>query len=200
MSRTRMFPVPILILVLAGLTPRAVAESLDPPNVFEPPEHEPGASLRITVDNDLRELFVNGELVQVDPETASNWTLTSVVPLSLQPGRNVIAIKATDGGVIAGLLAELTVDHSTLVSNEAWKVHHDAPEGWSDPAFDDSTWKAATPYGDHPGGVWGTRVMGMDGSGATWIWNEVNTLNGEIEPTVYFRFTFHVRAGWVASP
>lgn len=200
MSRTRLFLAPTLMLALAGLTPGALAESLQPANVLEPPDHGPQATLRITVDNVLEALVVNGVTVEVDPETASDWTRTSNVSFPLQPGRNVIAVKATDGGVIAGLLAELKVEQSTLVSDEAWRVHHDAPEGWSDPAFDDSTWKAATPYGDHPGGVWGTRVAGMDGSDATWIWNEVNTLNGEVEPTVYFRLTFLVRPGWVIDP
>jgi len=193
----------MLLALLAGLLclPGGVsAESLQRPELYDPPENPPGASLRITVDNDLRELYVNGQAQELDPESSGDWTLTSTHRFALQPGRNVIAIKATDGGVIAGLLAELQVQDSRLVSGESWKVHHDGPEGWERPEFDDRDWKAASCYGTHPGGIWGTRVQGMDGSNATWIWNEVNTLDGEIEPTVYFRFTFLVQPGWVAAP
>ncbi len=191
MSKTWMFLVPALMLLQTGFASIAVAT---------PPAHPPQGTLRITVDNVAEALYVNGEPVALDPLSAHDWMRTSVATFPLLPGRNVIAVKGTDGGVIAGLLAELKVGGSTLVSGEAWRVHHDAPEGWEKPAFDDSAWSSATPYGDHPGGVWGTRVSGMDGAEATWIWNQVNTLNGEIEPVVYFRFTFQVEPGWIATP
>lgn len=180
-------------MLLATVTPVQAGQPADPGPL-------PGATLRITVDNVLDALHVNGQPVAVDPETAADWTRTSTVTFPLQPGRNVIAIKAVDQGVIAGLLAELTVGDSVLDTSEAWRVHHAADEGWEQPGFDDSAWKPASVYGDHPGGVWGTRVQGMDGSTATWIWNEVNTLDGEVESTVYFRFTFEVALGWIATP
>jgi hypothetical protein len=183
------------VLVLLALAGPWSAEARDP----AAPEQPPAATLRITVDNVLEALHVNGQAVTLDPATAVDWTQTSTHVLTLQRGRNVIAVQAADQGVIAGLLAELTVGCSVLDSSEAWRVHHEAPEGWEQPGFDDSSWKPASVYGDHPGGVWGTRVQGMDGSTATWIWNEVNTLDGEIEPTVYFRFTFVVVPGWTVS-
>ncbi len=193
MTRFPTFAGSVALIVLLGSPLSAWAgPPVDPGPV-------PDATLRITVDNVLEALHVNGHAVAVDPATAVDWTQTSTHVLALQPGRNVIAVKAVDQGVIAGLLAELTVGCSVLDSSEAWRVHHDAPEGWEQPDFDDSSWKPASVYGDHPGGVWGTRVQGMDGSTATWIWNEVNTLHGEIEPTVYFRFTFEVAPGWVVS-
>jgi hypothetical protein len=193
MTRFLMFSSSMAMIVMLGSPCSAWA---GPPAA---PAFPPEATLRITVDNVLEALFVNGRAVAVDPETAADWLHTSTVTFALQPGRNVIAVRAADQGVIAGLLAELTVGCSVLDSGEAWRVHHDAPEGWEQPGFDDSSWKPASVYGNHPGGVWGTRVQGMDGSTATWIWNEVNTLNGEIEPTVYFRFTFEVVPGWVVS-
>ena len=97
------------------------------------PAAPPSATLRITVDNLLEALYVNGQPVPVDPESAGDWMLTSTVGLVLRPGENVLAIKAVDHGVIAGLLAELRVDDSVLVSGEAWRVHHAAPEGWEQP-------------------------------------------------------------------
>ncbi len=161
---------------------------------------QPQGVLRITADNVLAEVYLNGQPVTLDPETSADWLHAEGVVLPLQRGRNVLAVKAQDAGVVAGLLADLTVGGATLVSSEAWKVHHDAPAGWQTPYFDDSSWAPASTYGVYPGGVWGTRVQGMDGSTASWIWNEVNTLDGEVEPTVYFRFAFDVYPTWTAMP
>jgi len=162
----------------------------------------PLATLRITVDNAVEDLVVNDQVLRLEPESATDWTKGSTVNFEVRPGKNVIAIKAIDKGVIAGLLAELQVGPSVLVSGEAWKVALVAPEAWSTAAFDDSTWASATPYAPYGEGVWATRVAGLEGlsADASWIWTATNELNGAIDATAYFRFTFEVELAWTASP
>ena len=169
-------------------------------NVVFPRSCDPDAPrghLRITVDNVMTAMYVNGTELGIYGDEVTDWTRTSLVDVVLIPGRNVIAVQADDQGVIAGLLAELRVCDSVLGSTEAWRVSTTAPRGWYEPDFDDSSWAPASLYGDFPGGVWGTRVHGMDGARASWIWSDVNTQDGDIATPVYFRFTFELSPGWV---
>ena len=159
----------------------------------------PSGHMHITVDNVMAELWINGSRVEVPEETANDWTKMSSVGFPVREGRNVIAVKAVDQGVIAGLLADIEVGARTLVSDGSWKWALKEQDGWNGLEFDDSTWGDAHLYGQYPLGVWGTRVhgLGADDTDANWIWSPANILDGECDPVVFFRYAFVIEPGWV---
>jgi len=153
------------------------------------------AQLQITVDNVLEEVWLNGRSIEVDPATAGDWMKVSIIELELRQGKNVLAVKCTDHGVIAGLLADIRVRDVRLISSGAWKYSPVPVPDWQSEGFDDSPWPAAIEYAVHPlEGVWGTRVQGAELplDGAIWIWSGTNDLDGAIDSPVYLRFSFDI--------
>jgi hypothetical protein len=98
--------------------------------------------------NDLYDVFVNGVKVADGFKHMAPVAVTD----HLRPGPNCLAIEATPtsqpGWRNMALLAELTVNLADetrfVVTDDTWKTARDLPEGWTRPAFDDSTW--ATPF------------------------------------------------------
>lgn len=196
MTRIPLAPLALAALVGAGV---AAADPAPPSSHTTPPP--PTGTLRLTVDNTLLGLWINGEEIPPDVERGGDWTLPQTVEFGVQPGRNVIAVCGRDEGVIAGLLAEVQVGGATLVSDGSWRVTPEAPGEWWRVDFDDAAWSRASTYGDWPGGVWGTRVQGWDGisADASWIWTGTNELNGAVDEVAYFRLTFDLQLGWAAT-
>jgi hypothetical protein len=159
----------------------------------------PMAHMHITVDNVMAELWINGSRVDVPEFTAHDWTKMSSVSFPVRPGRNVIAVKAVDQGVIAGLLADIDLGVQTLISDSAWTWALSEQDGWHTVEFDDGAWRSARVYGQYPLGVWGDRIHGVGGddTDAVWIWSPANIHDGERDPVVYFRYVFEVEPGWV---
>lgn len=149
------------------------------------------AVMRITVDNVLKALFINGEEMQLGPG-AGDWTLADEIEFEKKAGKNVIAAHCTDAGVIAGLLADISFDDTVLVTDETWKFNTDEVNGWEEPDFDDTDWGNAVIYEQYPQGIWGRRVNGMNDplSEAFWIWSDTNVQDGQIDTPVFFRFRF----------
>ncbi len=116
------------------------------------------AKLAITADN-IYTLCVNGEQVGSDSE----WTNIEVYDVTsrIKPGRNVIAVKATDPGAdIGALLVECAVtyaDGSALIvgTDKTWKMSPDEAPGWTSADFDDSRWAAPKEIGKPPIAPWG---------------------------------------------
>ena len=148
--------------------------------------NQPPATLDLVIATDnANEVYLNGVLLG----SASNWAQSNNYNAALQNGPNVLAVKGIDHGGPAGLIAELTLPNGRMVSDASWKVSTTAPAGWEAFGFDDSSWSAATSYGQYGVANWYTNVSGFpNGSTAKWIWSADNN-NDDI---VYFRYTFTV--------
>jgi hypothetical protein len=135
----------------------------------------------VTCDNSY-DLYFNGTY----RGSGADWTVAQTYNLSMQAGKNVLAIRCADAGGLAGLLAELQVNGQRLGSNVTWKVSLNAPANWTDPNLDDSSWANATDYGAYGVGPWGTNVanMPLDTPGR-WIWSS----NNDLHDLVYVRVT-----------
>ena len=138
--------------------------------------------LFITADNELQ-VYIDGVDSEINTlSTTTDWQQTKVAKL---PRRSrVIAVKVTDRGVAAGLLASVTGDY--LLTDENWVVSDTLVDGWNKPEFDDSKWTKATTEGNHGVQPWGTRPQ--ISSNAKWIWNKDTTKQATTTTTtLYFR-------------
>lgn len=78
----------------------------------------------------------------------------------LRPGRNVLAMKATNRGGPAGLLVVLLWTDKTgkehrIESDPRWRATRDAGEDWIAVDYDDVQWSAAQAFGYPPSSPWG---------------------------------------------
>lgn len=127
-----------------------------------PPERLTSARAQLTAD-DQYELWVNGVKLS-ESLNPDGWRTPETVDLQphLVRGDNVIAIAARDVQNAEGLLFEADLLWSrnaiTVVSDGSWKAVGEAPEGWTEPGFDDSAWPDAVviaragepPWGEVP--------------------------------------------------
>lgn len=145
---------------------------------------EPEATITLSADN-AEEAWLNGDLLGI----SGNWFEASGYIETLKPGVNVLAVKASDAGGIAAMIAQLQWDDQIAVSDTSWKVARSAPSGWESPGFDDSQWLTATNYGAYGTAPWFKRIAGFpDDSTAQWIWTSDNSG----DDTAYFRYRFTV--------
>jgi alpha-L-rhamnosidase len=125
------------------------------------------ANLYVAVD-DQYTAFVNGQ----ELGTNAGWNNARKHDLAphLKPGKNVIAIKATNhggpGGVIAAIRIKLA-DGKTIErqSGTDWLVHTEEQENWTAVAFNDGGWAkavAVVEYGDPPWGAVSQRTPPRD--------------------------------------
>ncbi|MBI3923019.1 MAG: hypothetical protein HY318_16485, partial [Armatimonadetes bacterium] len=126
------------------------------------------AELRIAVD-DACEVYLNGARLG----THETWKQAASFPVEklLKSGRNVLSVRAENRSGPAqnpaGLIAFLPMTladgkQRAVVSDTSWRSAKDAPPEWSQPAFDDSTWKAAAVAAPLGKGPWGN-IAGLDG-------------------------------------
>jgi hypothetical protein len=185
--------------------PDAAASTPDAPVAVDPRcESTPidatfTAHLRITTDDEC-EVFVNGTSVGL----TTSWTspVTFDVGLFLHPSReNVVAIRGTnrfeqndrDRGIVGELTYEVdSVATALVVTDAAWKVSAAAEEaGWTDLAFDDSAWVAATEIAAHGEPPWGNILTTTS---AKWIWSAPVPVDVADKPdveTAFARRTFY---------
>lgn len=107
------------------------------------------AELRVSVDN-VGVTYVNG----LQLGTNEPWMSPAQYEVSqhLQAGENVIAVKATNQGGAAGLLASLVIDGKVEYgSSRTWKVTAEnviaGTSDWTIAAYDDSDWSDASDLG-----------------------------------------------------
>jgi len=121
------------------------------------------AAFRVSADDSLT-AFVNGERLG----SHSNWQTGREfhgLARHLRPGKNVLAIAATNGKAAvtqnpAGLIAALTIEFAdgtslTLQSDPTWRASRAEKADWQQIGFDDSAWTAAkfvARFGDSPWG------------------------------------------------
>jgi hypothetical protein len=114
----------------------------------------------ITADNSC-ELFVNGKSVA----KSDNWNVPvqADVADALIAGKNVVAIKAANGGSTpnpAGVIAEIAAlgddgKLQTLLSTDnSWRVSEKETAGWQKPEFSGSQWQPAIELGDSSAAPW----------------------------------------------
>ncbi len=96
----------------------------------------------VTADNEY-ELYVNGRRVGAgeDWEHPDSYDLAA----ALRAGRNVLAVRAGNTGLQAGLLLAarvITADgrETACLSGPEWRVSTEPPAGWQEPGFDDAGW------------------------------------------------------------
>jgi PKD repeat protein len=136
----------------------------------------------ITCDNGYT-LYFNGQQVG----TGGNWNSMQTCQVNLQSGKNVVAVKCTDAGGVAALLAEVRYGTTRAGTSASWKVSLTGPAGWETVAFDDSAWTSAKDYGTYGVAPWYTNVSGCPSdTPARWIWSS----NNDADNTVYVRFSF----------
>jgi len=107
-----------------------------------------------TADNSF-ELTINGKSLA----KSDNWGAPAQVDVtgSLAAGKNVVAVKAINGGNApnpAGVIGEIVVfgadgkRAAILATDDSWRVSEVDAAGWLKPDFEDSSWKSASALGD----------------------------------------------------
>jgi len=120
------------------------------------------AAVTITADN-AYELQVNGQKVGADGDwyTAETYDVATL----LKQGPNVIAVRVSNEGSIAGLLCEASIalengDLVRVATDKTWRMVKTPRDGWPATDFDDSGWgdpeeggapPGASPWGEVPG-------------------------------------------------
>jgi putative heme-binding domain-containing protein len=127
------------------------------------------AQLHVTADNRF-ELFVNGK----QAAAGADWRQMQVLDVTqhLVPGRNVVAVRATntDEGA-AGLAVRVIIkQHSGSFvgysSDRSWKTSVRRFQDWEQPQFNDANWVAAASFGLLGEALpWGNEVV-VAGEGA----------------------------------
>ncbi|NUM52282.1 MAG: family 78 glycoside hydrolase catalytic domain [Candidatus Hydrogenedentes bacterium] len=123
-------------------------------------KHIDSARTLIAADNSAS-VFVNGTPAGINPDyhIAGEFDIGEL----LKPGRNVVAVKAENGGESdnpAGLIGVVEVtfsDGSMLRSatDASWRVAKEDAANWTAPEFDDSAWAPAMELGPHGIKPWG---------------------------------------------
>jgi len=116
------------------------------------------ANIAVTADNSSI-VFINGHEIG----RSSDWRAASEFDITefLTAGANTIAIRASNDGGPAGLIAKATIEFQTgnpitIVTDAHWKSADAETSGWNSTTFDDSTWKSALELGDADTKPWGS--------------------------------------------
>ncbi|GEM_PF-1360109 len=152
----------------------------------------PEAELHITC-NDNYIAYINGVRVGGDVEELGGDIHTAehyAVGKHLRPGKNVLAVIGENLGGMAFLVLELVFQNENtsgsptgeraprIVSDTQFRISAQAPEGWTQPDFDDSSWDQASSVDDIVGPQWGT-ISGVEMQIDTQI-HDVRNLTGKI--------------------
>ena len=101
-----------------------------------------------------------------------NWRQATEVVLNAAPGHHVLAIRVHDiGGVIAGFLAQVTIDGTvfSLTGDGSWLHQTNPSPGFFVVGLDDSTWQPAKKCPDTS--PWGSAPRTLTSVGAEWVYD-----------------------------
>jgi alpha-L-rhamnosidase len=128
---------------------------------FDLPEEEITSAVSAFAVDNSHKLFVNGTEVL----SGTDFRIAGLAEIShvLKPGKNVLAIAATNEGNSpnpAGLIGMVRIrfgnrSEVAILSDDSWKVSREAAENWTQTDFEDSGWSSATvihPFGQGPWG------------------------------------------------
>ncbi|ESO04904.1 hypothetical protein HELRODRAFT_171906 [Helobdella robusta] len=108
------------------------------------------AVLKMSVDDELKELYVNGLNIPVVPATFPNallWNVPDTYKLTCRV-LYVLAMKGWNNGYYGGFVASTADDY--ILTNSTWKCSMTYYEGWYEINYNDSLWSAAY-YGSAQG-------------------------------------------------
>ena len=116
------------------------------------------ARLIITADNTC-EIFLNGHAVGV----TRRWYISPEFDVTqfMTSGKNTFAIRTTNNGGPAGLIARIIVEPQsgetvTVITDASWKSLDSEASGWSNVDFDDSAWPFVLDLGPSDISPWRT--------------------------------------------
>jgi alpha-L-rhamnosidase len=127
------------------------------------------ARLLFTVDDEAI-VYVNGtqaidtKSIRDNDENAWQKALQLDVTSLLHQGANTIAVQVKNrangngGPTPGGFIARLKADGTSFDTGSAWKTSTTGPQGWEQPAFDDTAWTPARELATYGGGPWGGSV------------------------------------------
>ena len=144
--------------------------------------------LLLTADDSWQAWMDNTEFTGPN---ANTWSASDSFTWEMECGDHSLAIYATDvAHAVSGVIAVVWVEGSVrFVSGPTdWTmVDSVPPAGWTDPAFDDSSWHI--PEVCASSSIWGSSPQPFYDAGAQWIWWSSNCANlGE----AWFRLNFTV--------
>jgi len=132
--------------------------------VFDLPADAKVQWARVLVSVDDRFiLFVNGKQACKSSDQEFAWREGQLADVAafLAPGRNVVAVEATNAGAgPAGVIATLVIRLDggkvlTIASDARWRCSDREVGGWQNPGFDDSSWRDVRAVGAASTQPWG---------------------------------------------
>ncbi len=150
--------------------PRGEAEQLGNGEVDDPCDgFTQTVDLFLTADDAWQGWLDN---VEFNGPGQNAWNQFDTFTWEMECGDHALALYATDTGlVIAGVVAVISVEGSVrFVSGPTdWTmIDTTPPSGWTDPAFDDSSWHIPEVCADTS--PWGATPQPFYDLGASWIW------------------------------
>lgn len=123
---------------------------------------KPKAATIVAACDNAFTLFVNGKQIGSHQgwESAAKDNLLP----HLATGKNVIAIRGTNEGGIAAMIAQITLEaadgkKTVIVTDENWLSSKDDVSGWQKKDLDDSKWSKAHSFGKLGRAPWGAIAM-----------------------------------------
>lgn len=148
-------------------------------------------TLRITCDNFIEQVFVDGAAQPLGPN-ANSWPSPDDYVLDLGPGAHTVAFRASDdASTIAGCMAVLFADDGTtpiaMTAPGVFRtVRVDPGAGWEAPGFDASSWPFASACANP--GPWGTSLAWGRSLGAEMVWGPTQCDGPELGARRWFRW------------
>jgi len=142
----------------------------------------------VTCDNVVESVYVDG-VEQTLGGGAGDWAQTSHVTVTA--GSQTVAIKCTDEGGIAALLASVRIDDDKeIISDASWSCSNVYEEGWTENDFveDPVNWKKAIPQKQNGALPW--RLRDNISGSAWWIWTDDPKDDNEIFCRKYLKDLF----------
>jgi hypothetical protein len=112
--------------------------------------------------------------------------------ITLKPGRHTLAVRCRNIVLFSGLIMEVLMLDSSMITDKEWLVTDEQLENWEVHTDDISSWRPVTEYGthyEHAGYSYPMTLFEWIGTHAQWIWDERNYIDDRI---LYFKRDFIV--------
>ncbi len=175
-------------VTVSNVTDRAVVPNFIQSGSSRVYEGVAGPLIAAVTADDNYEIYLNGVYIG----KGDTWKSAETFTVDSRGGKNVVAIKAYDKGGMGGVVAQVSLNNRTYVSNENWKVSKTLETGWETLQFNDIGWQKATSYGQlgktEPWSLY-SAVSGFTTTNPMyWIWSS----DYENDNIVYFRLVLGI--------